>query len=211
MIFPQILDVFVPLNESRKNEHPFHAEFFIDNEKYFYLIRLQMYLIILLVLGAVLAHATMFVVYAQHASGMFIVLGFVDIIQSCYELNIFVEFLSLIALIGITMVQTVKFSGLSDERSLRSIAFVGGQSIYLFICSYAGQQIIDTSTQLFMKTYSGKWHNMSLWKQKMMLFVMMRCMQTISIRPYNHYVVSLESFSTILQSAISVCMLLRRL
>lgn len=76
MIFPQILDVFVPLNESRKNEHPFHAEFFIDNEKYFYLIRLQMYLIILLVLGAVLAHATMFVVYAQHASGMFIVLGY---------------------------------------------------------------------------------------------------------------------------------------
>lgn len=75
-IFPQILDVFVPLNESRSREHPFQAEFFIDNEKYFYLIRLQMYIMIVLALEVVLAHGTMFVMYAQHVSGMFVVLGY---------------------------------------------------------------------------------------------------------------------------------------
>jgi len=61
-ILPQILDVFLPLNESRSREHPFHAEFFIDNEEYFYLIRFQIYVVLLLVLEIVVANGSIFIV-----------------------------------------------------------------------------------------------------------------------------------------------------
>jgi len=73
---PLILDVFLPLNETRSREHPFHMEFFIDEEKFFYLIRIQMYFIIVLIMGTVLANGTIFVVYTRHASGMFTILGY---------------------------------------------------------------------------------------------------------------------------------------
>ncbi|GAB1867914.1 Odorant receptor [Camponotus japonicus] len=72
---PLILDVFLPLNETRSREHPFHMEFFIDEEKFFYLIRIQMYFIIVLIIGTALANGTIFVVYTRHASGMFTILG----------------------------------------------------------------------------------------------------------------------------------------
>lgn len=75
-IIPQILDVFLPLNESRSREHPFHVEFFIDDQKYFYVIRFQLYFILTFVMEIILAQAIIFVVYMQHASGMFAILGY---------------------------------------------------------------------------------------------------------------------------------------
>ncbi|XP_024888578.1 uncharacterized protein LOC112465306 isoform X1 [Temnothorax curvispinosus] len=74
---PQILDVFLPLNESRSREHPFHAEFFLDDEKDFYIIRIIMYFGIVFVLGVILANGSIFVIYMQHISGMFTILGYV--------------------------------------------------------------------------------------------------------------------------------------
>ncbi|XP_024888579.1 odorant receptor 49a-like isoform X2 [Temnothorax curvispinosus] len=112
-------------------------------------------------------------------------------------------------LIGLTLVQVIKFSGTSD-RSVRSAAYISGQLIYMFIYSYMGQQLIDKSTQLSMKIYNARWYRISIWKQKMMLYIMLKCMNTITINAYNIYILSLESFSTIVQSAVSVCMLLRR-
>ncbi|KAL6256237.1 hypothetical protein P5V15_012353 [Pogonomyrmex californicus] len=144
---PQILDVFLPLNESRSREPPFHVEMFVDQQKHFYTVRLIMYFYVLLILGEILANGTMFVVYMQHVSGMFIILGhrakqsfsngqlpnnrlnhgkdfgsiaifiedhhnvlqFVDLIQSCYGLSLFVELLDTVILIGLTMVQVSEF------------------------------------------------------------------------------------------------------
>ncbi|XP_025073990.1 odorant receptor 22c-like [Pogonomyrmex barbatus] len=234
-LIPQILDVFLPLNESRSREHPFHAEWFLNEEKYFYVIRSLMYIALLFILGVVLVNGSVFVAYMQHANGMFTILGhraeqsfngdkhllknrsireedygrivvfiedhrnileFVDIIQSCYGLSLFLEFLSLMILIGATLVQIIKFTGLSD-RSFRSVLYIAGQLMYMFMYSYMGQQLIDTSTQLFMKIYYIKWYNISVWKQKLMLFVMLKCMRTLSINAYNIYIFSLESFSTV--------------
>ncbi|XP_050445512.1 odorant receptor 42a-like isoform X2 [Cataglyphis hispanica] len=233
---PQILDVFLPLNESRSREHPFHIELFIDEEKYFYLIRIQMYIMLLVGMGMIIANGTIFVVYTQHASGMFTILGcraerlfnqrssktgrsirgtekdyrnivlfiedhrsviqFVDIIQSSYSFHLLSEYLFFMILIGLTLVQIIKFSGLSD-RPIRSIAFIIGQLFYLLMFSYMGQHIIDTSVQLSTKLYCGKWHNMSVWKQKIMLFVMIRCTRTVSINSCSIYTLSLETFSTV--------------
>lgn len=75
-LLPQILDVFVPLNETRSREHPFYIEFFIDEDKYFYFVRIQMYFVLILAVEIVLVNVIMFVIYTQHASGLFTVLGY---------------------------------------------------------------------------------------------------------------------------------------
>ncbi|KYM95261.1 hypothetical protein ALC62_14172, partial [Cyphomyrmex costatus] len=157
---PQILDVFLPLNESRSREHPFYIEIFIDQQKYFYTVRFLMYFAMLYILGLIVANGSIFVVYMQHANGMFTILGhraersfsdneqllkshfvhgkkygsialfvedhrnilqriinpqtfcnlrFVDIVQSCYGLSLFLEFLCMMILMGLTMVQVSVF------------------------------------------------------------------------------------------------------
>ncbi|KAL6256238.1 hypothetical protein P5V15_012354 [Pogonomyrmex californicus] len=254
---PQILDVFLPLNESRSREPPFHVEMFVDQQKHFYTVRVIMYFFVLLIVGEILANGTMFIVYMQHVSGMFIILGscthicvfnsniekfayrkfidllckhlhrhhynplsiinvrtfscyprFVDLIQSCYGLSLFLEHLDLVIVIGLTMVQIIKFTG-TLYRSIRSLFYVVGQLAYIFMYSYMGQQLIDMNTHLFKQIYYTKWHNISIWKQKMMLFVMLKCMRMVTINAYNIFILSLKSFSTIVHSAVSVCMLLR--
>ncbi|XP_011702698.1 PREDICTED: uncharacterized protein LOC105458829 [Wasmannia auropunctata] len=86
---PQVLDVFLPLNESRSREHPFHVELFLDDDKYFYFIRFFMYFGLLYGLGVILANGTIFVVYMQHASGMFTILGYMgqQLIDTSTELS----------------------------------------------------------------------------------------------------------------------------
>ncbi|XP_039305983.1 uncharacterized protein LOC105193348 isoform X2 [Solenopsis invicta] len=207
---PQILDVLLPLNESRPWEHPFHVEFFfLDNERDLYIIRFILYFGAVFGLGVILANGSIFVIYTQHATGMFTILGFVDMVRSCYGSSLFLEFFSLMILLGTTMVQIIKFSGMSD-RPMRSAAYVTGQIMYMFMYSYMGQQLIDKSSQLSMKIYSVRWQSIAVCKQKMMLFVMLKCMHTITINAYNIFYLSLESFSSIVQSAMSVCMLLRQ-
>lgn len=71
-IWPYILDVLQPINES----HPQHTvkiltEYFIDQEKYVYLILLHMNAAILIGGIVLIATGTMLLVYLKYACGMF--------------------------------------------------------------------------------------------------------------------------------------------
>ncbi|XP_036146990.1 odorant receptor 7a isoform X2 [Monomorium pharaonis] len=241
---PQFLDIFMPLNESRPWKHPYHAEFFLNDETHFYLIRFIMYFNSLFTSEMIIANNTMFVIFTQHANGMFTILGyrveqlfndkqelsksrfncekdykniaifvedhcntlqFVDIIQSCYGMIIFLEFFGLLLVLGTTMVQVIKFNllGMSD-RPIRSVVYIGVQIFYMFMYSYMGQQLIDKSTQLSMKIYSSRWHSTVVWKQKMMIFIMLKCIRTITINVYNIFILRLENFSAVSEKEIDI-------
>lgn len=72
---PEILDVLLPMNESRPRMQPFKAEFFVDEEEYFYLIRSHTCIVIFMLPLTFLATSTLFVALAQHACGMCELLG----------------------------------------------------------------------------------------------------------------------------------------
>ncbi|KAL6448878.1 hypothetical protein ACFW04_000550 [Cataglyphis niger] len=68
---PNILDVVAPLNYSRKQKLPLEVEYFIDEQKYFYVIFYHIYVTIILSITTVLATETLYVSYIHHACGMF--------------------------------------------------------------------------------------------------------------------------------------------
>ncbi|KAL0132664.1 hypothetical protein PUN28_000427 [Cardiocondyla obscurior] len=72
----------------------------------------------------------------------------------------------------------------------------------MFMYSYMGQQLIDKSTQLSMKIYNARWYRIPISKQRMMLYIMLKCVNTITINAYNIYVLSLESFSAVSKKLI---------
>lgn len=61
----------MPLNHSRPREVLFPGEYFIDQQKYFYVISLHFDITIAVVLTTLIGTESLYVTYVQHACGMF--------------------------------------------------------------------------------------------------------------------------------------------
>jgi hypothetical protein len=71
-ILPRIVDVSWPMNESRRySSLQIWTEYFIDQERYFYLLILHMYAAVYVGATAMLSTGAMLIIYAQHVCGMF--------------------------------------------------------------------------------------------------------------------------------------------
>ncbi|KAH0946917.1 hypothetical protein HN011_008379 [Eciton burchellii] len=66
-----ILDIILPKNNSRPHNLPIIMEYFIDQEKYFYLILFHLHLTILMGSITMLAIGTWFIAFLQYICGMF--------------------------------------------------------------------------------------------------------------------------------------------
>lgn len=78
-LLPQALDIILPLNESRARAYVFHVNYvFIENDKYYRLIYLHAVLSGFITLTNIIAVDCMFLVSAQHACGIFQVLGYAE-------------------------------------------------------------------------------------------------------------------------------------
>lgn len=75
MFVPEILDVISPMNESRPRRNPFDFDFFIDEERYFYLIRFYICIILMISALVFLANSTLFLILTQHVCAMYKLLG----------------------------------------------------------------------------------------------------------------------------------------
>ncbi|KAL2742322.1 odorant receptor 63a-like [Vespula maculifrons] len=76
---PIVLNILSPLNESRKMELLFCTEYFVNEEDYFNEILFYDYAIAVLVVAVLIATDTMYMVYSEHACGIFAIV--------CYRLN----------------------------------------------------------------------------------------------------------------------------
>lgn len=73
---PQILDVVLPLNESRPILLPYEAHYFVhDDEEYFYYIFFHSLIAIMIVITGVLAHDCMILTYVEHVCSIFAIAG----------------------------------------------------------------------------------------------------------------------------------------
>ncbi|XP_066597168.1 uncharacterized protein [Prorops nasuta] len=72
----KILDLIIPLNQSRPLILPFNDDYFIDQEKYYYLILIHANLTVLVIITFFVANETIFCVHIHHIYGMLAVLGY---------------------------------------------------------------------------------------------------------------------------------------
>ena len=70
-LVPSILDIVIPLNVSRPRQLLFPGEYFVDQQKFFYVILLQVDVTIGLIVTTLIATETLYVTYIQHVCGMF--------------------------------------------------------------------------------------------------------------------------------------------
>ncbi|XP_070165807.1 uncharacterized protein [Polyergus mexicanus] len=75
-ISPQILDIVMPLNESRPRKFLFEVEYHIDREKYYYFILFHSYVAVIAVMSIVVCADTTYIAYVQHGCSLFTAIGY---------------------------------------------------------------------------------------------------------------------------------------
>jgi len=71
-IWPRIFDILLSINETQSRRSSlFITEYFIDHKRYFYLISFHASAAFVIGIIAMSATGTMFIVYLQHACGLF--------------------------------------------------------------------------------------------------------------------------------------------
>lgn len=74
-LVPYILDVILPLNESRPVLPPYKGYYFVDIKEYFFQIYWHSIIAWEIVVTGVIAHDCMFVTYVEHVCSMFAIAG----------------------------------------------------------------------------------------------------------------------------------------
>lgn len=70
-IWPRIFYIFLSINDTRPRLSPLVTEYFVDHKRYFYSIIFHANAAFFIGIIVMLATGTMFIVYVQHACGMF--------------------------------------------------------------------------------------------------------------------------------------------
>ncbi|XP_077258717.1 uncharacterized protein LOC143895477 [Temnothorax americanus] len=70
-LIPNILDIIAPLNISRQRQFIFPGEYFVDQQKFFYAILLQLDITIGIIITTLIGTESLYVTYVQHACAMF--------------------------------------------------------------------------------------------------------------------------------------------
>ncbi|XP_029677019.1 uncharacterized protein LOC115243875 [Formica exsecta] len=74
---PKVLDIVLPLNESRPIIMPQECHYFVsDDREYFYYILFHVAISIIIIITGLLAHDCMILTYIEHVCGIFAVAGF---------------------------------------------------------------------------------------------------------------------------------------
>jgi len=75
-LVPKILDIVLPLNESRPILMPHECHYFVsDDREYFYYIFLHAFISIIILITPLLAHDCVILTYIEHVCGTFAVAG----------------------------------------------------------------------------------------------------------------------------------------
>ena len=75
---PLILDILIPLNESRPHEMVYPGEYFVDHDKYYNWIFLQSSLSVICNLTLIVGCESMYVVSIQHACALFAIIRYIN-------------------------------------------------------------------------------------------------------------------------------------
>ncbi|XP_020277684.1 odorant receptor 13a-like [Pseudomyrmex gracilis] len=75
-VTPRLLDIVIPLNESRPLILPYEAHYFVDDNEYFFHILIHSFVSVEVGITGVLAHDCMLITYIEHTCSVFAVAGF---------------------------------------------------------------------------------------------------------------------------------------
>ncbi|EZA62369.1 hypothetical protein X777_03404 [Ooceraea biroi] len=227
-----ILDIVLPLNESRPVLLPYPSYYFVDAEEYVFQI-FSHTIVAWFFLGiGIMAHDGMFITYIEHICSSFAVIGYrfehlfsneakgivklVQMMNAARELRALLAQLvedvfnipNILQLFLITVGLSLTLLQIAQHEDnileiVRYMSFISVQMTRLFIFSFEGQKLIDHSLQIRDRIYNSSWYNVSAKSRELVMMVMMKSLRPSFISAGKIYIFSLKSFITVVQASIS--------
>ncbi|XP_070522374.1 uncharacterized protein [Cardiocondyla obscurior] len=216
-------NVILSSNVSDSHQLPFDTEYFVDKEKYFYLIFLHVYMGISIGCLAILATGSMLLSFFQHSCGMLKIarkarneilahddiaravdmhrktMTFATDLISSFEISLM--FLILFGVLVLSLNIFLIFQILLLEFDFRKIlinCLAAGSSFgYMFISNFIGQRIIDHNNNIFATAYKVQWYTTSLYIQRLIIILLQRGNKSFGLRLGGLFVASIESFAMV--------------
>nr|XP_012223630.1 PREDICTED: uncharacterized protein LOC105672930 [Linepithema humile] len=201
-LMPQLLDVILPLNESRPILSTYPGYYFVDEKKYFFYIFLHAVIAWEIAMTGIVTHDCMLLTYIEHICSIFTIIGFTQLLEDTFSLSLAIQIMINTVMISITLLQITQQHADIIEM-MRYILYVGGQLIHLFCLSFEGQKLIDHSLRIHDKIYNSIWYEVPVKSQKMLLFIMQKSLRPVFLSAGKIYIFSMENFAMIVQTSLS--------
>ncbi|XP_043678377.1 odorant receptor 13a-like [Vespula pensylvanica] len=132
---------------------------------------------------------------------------FADLMESYFSLpSLLITGMNIICL-SVSLLRVAVLLGKSVEV-FKFTAFTGAQLFHMYCISFVGQRIIDHSSDICFKAYSGLWYDAPMAVRKMLLLVIRRSLRPSYLTAGKIFVFCFESFSTVVQTSMSYFMVL---
>ncbi|XP_032686526.1 odorant receptor 23a-like [Odontomachus brunneus] len=127
---------------------------------------------------------------------------YVQVVHYIYAWSIFVEVAVCLINLTVSLLQLVSKLFLWSEMMM-SVAYILGELMHLLFLSLMAQFILDQSLNVHEAVYSSAWYNLSSKFQKDFVLILRRSSVPCQLMVGNMFVLSLETFCTILQTSMS--------
>ncbi|KAL6441727.1 hypothetical protein ACFW04_003670 [Cataglyphis niger] len=184
------------------------VEYYVDMNKYYVPILIHGYLTVAICVTSVVATDAIFVILVQHVCGMFIVTGFIDLMEAAYSKHFL--FYAGFNMLTISVTGVGAVTKLNDPSELlKLIAVTWALLFHLFFECLNAQRLIDYSGYFYTNLINLNWYNTSTRTKKLILFMMMKARPPCVLTAGGMFVLCMESFATILKTAVSYYTFLR--
>ncbi|KAL6441739.1 hypothetical protein ACFW04_003676 [Cataglyphis niger] len=202
-IIPKILNENVASNYStRPVGFPYHVEYFVDLNKYYYPVLIHNYLATAIRLTAIISCDTCVAILVQHCCALFSIVRFADLLETVYSKAFFIEVGLIIGAMSLSAVQATNDT-LTPQIAIRHGGYIIAQLLHLFTVCWLGQQIIDHSDRVYTSIYRGEWYETSSKSRKLLNMIMLRSISPCTLTAGKIMVLSLPSFSAVVRASAS--------
>ncbi|XP_071646921.1 uncharacterized protein [Temnothorax longispinosus] len=208
-------DIILSANKSRSYRLQVSTEYFMDQEKYYYLLLLHINLALYMGLTVLVATGLMLLAFLYHACGMFEIASYriknaIDIYISSIKLkNKSLVCKGLIYGVHIhrkammLLFQMLSSSTYNIEELLITLISTGICFIYMFLANFIGQEITDHYDLIFATAYKVQWYITPLYIQNFILFLLLRGNKSFGLNVGGLFVGSLPCFASLANASLS--------
>ncbi|XP_071637121.1 uncharacterized protein [Temnothorax longispinosus] len=198
---PKILDIVIPLNESRPLAYVYQAEHRVDKEKYYYPIVFHSYITCIIVVVIVFTVDTTYLKCVLHACSLFTAIRHAQTLDSMFTQATLILLSLNMVILSVMGIQFI--NNLTQEKIIQYVFVTYGVFIHLIYMCIPGQLLIDRSGEVFDKAYSSEWYTFSIKSRKLLRVLLYRSLAPCTLTAGKMFVMSTTMCSSVMRTAMS--------
>ncbi|XP_026829009.1 uncharacterized protein LOC105287219 isoform X4 [Ooceraea biroi] len=199
-----ILDVIIPMNNSRPRKLEVDLEMFVDKKQYFFLYIIQEVLTWVIGVCSIVTTGTVLTTVAEHCCAAYKIAGFFKRIVHSFDLWYLP--LYLIAVLSLSCFFFRLYNAITEANDWYDIfvccVILYAYLLYMFVGNFLAQSYTEHSIELLECMYNSLWYVAPLPIQTLFL-IMQKTINSHKIVIGGLFTSSIEGFSTLITTAVS--------